>query len=108
MQFEEGKKLPTTFAFALVEYRQIRETGGSGQNSDCRCLVVLRLRLQLTGQLMPMQTDKVESSPRLLNMRSLISEGGKSIYILRVSTEEFSVSVPMLLLTFRWPSSIGN
>ncbi|KAI6705387.1 hypothetical protein NL676_008349 [Syzygium grande] len=83
-KFEEGKKLPTTFAFALVEYRQIREMGGSGQNSDCRCLVVLRLRLQLTGQLMPMQTDKVESSPRLLNMRSLISEGGKSIYILRI------------------------
>lgn len=83
-KFEEGKKLPTTFAFALVEHRQIRETGGSGQNSDCRCLVVLRLRMHLTGQLMPMLTDKVESSPRLLNMRSLISEGGKSLYIMKL------------------------
>lgn len=101
MQFDEGKKLPTTFAFALVEHRQMRETGGSGQNSDCRCLVVLRLRMHLTGQLMPMQTDKVESSPRLLNMRSLITEGGKSLYILKVSREEFSVYFPMLLLTFR-------
>ncbi|KAF8026351.1 hypothetical protein BT93_F2979 [Corymbia citriodora subsp. variegata] len=83
-EFEEGKKLPTTFAFALVEYRQIRDTGGSGQNSDCRYLVVLRLRMHLTGQLMLMQTNKVESSPWLLNMRSLISEGGKSLYILKL------------------------
>ncbi|KAF8026353.1 hypothetical protein BT93_F2981 [Corymbia citriodora subsp. variegata] len=40
--------------------------------------------MHLTGQLMLMQTNKVESSPRLLNMRSLISEGGKSLYILKL------------------------
>lgn len=100
MQFQEGKKLPTTFAFALVEHRQIREMGGSDLSSDYRCLIILRLRMYLTGEVMYLDGDKLESRPRLLNMRSLVSEVGKSVYILKVNSAEYTLDVPPPFLVF--------
>ncbi|PKI50261.1 probable helicase MAGATAMA 3 [Punica granatum] len=83
-KFQEGNKLPTTFAFALVEHRQVRDMGGSDMSNDDRCLIVLRLRMYLAGEVMHLDGDKLKSSPRLLRMRSLISEVEKSVYILKL------------------------
>lgn len=84
LQFEEGKKLPTTFAFALVEHRNVDEMGGSGQTTDFRCLVRLRLRMYLAGEVISMNTENIKSSTRLQNMRMLLSDVGKPLYILKV------------------------
>ncbi|KAK4777605.1 hypothetical protein SAY87_017792 [Trapa incisa] len=84
-KIQEGNKLPTTFAFAFVEHRQIREMGGSDlSSSNYGYMIILRLRMYLAGEVMYLNGDKLESRPRLLSMRSLISEVGKSIFILKI------------------------
>lgn len=69
LQFQEGTKLPSTYAFALVENRQ----GG-----------LLRLRMYVNGDLKGTNTDESEYCPRLLNMKALINEVGKPLWILKV------------------------
>jgi senataxin len=74
VQFQEGTRLPTTYAFALVE---------SCQNDR------FRLRMYLAGEVQHYNTDVVKSSQRLLNMRSRItsptSEVEKLFYSLKVN-----------------------
>lgn len=69
MQFVEGDKLPTTYAFALVEHRQQEK---------------MRLRLYLTGEVKRFNTDEVEACPRLLSMLRIVSEVEKPFHILKV------------------------
>ncbi|KAJ0010945.1 hypothetical protein Pint_32913 [Pistacia integerrima] len=56
-QFKEGSKLPTTYAFALVEHTQPN---------------LLRLRMYLAGEVTHMNKDAVKSE-RLVNMCSLVT-----------------------------------
>ncbi|KAA8536513.1 hypothetical protein F0562_028990 [Nyssa sinensis] len=68
-KFGDGKELTMVYAFALVEHR-LRD----GQH---------RLRMYLGGEVKRIDKDEVKSCPRLLNMRSLITEVDKSWYILK-------------------------
>ncbi|GFY94817.1 P-loop containing nucleoside triphosphate hydrolases superfamily protein [Actinidia rufa] len=70
-QFGEGKELPTKYAFALVEHRH-----------DSRLQVTLRMHL--SGEVKQINADEVESCPRLLHMRSLVSELKKPLHILKI------------------------
>ncbi|KAK6157811.1 hypothetical protein DH2020_012059 [Rehmannia glutinosa] len=72
LQFGEGKQLPATYAFALVEHR-----GGPNQDQ-------LRLRLHLSGEVKRYNTDDVQTCPRLLNMISIVSEAQKLLYVLKI------------------------
>lgn len=66
MQFGDGTtKLPTKYAFGLVENRH-------------DILGQVTVRLQLRGEVKQLNADDVEPCPRLLNMRSLVSEESKS------------------------------
>lgn len=69
LQFGEGKELPTTYAFALVEHRQMGK---------------IRLRMHLNGEVKGSNTDEVASCPRLLSMRSLVKEVQKTWSIMKV------------------------
>ncbi|KAL8528057.1 hypothetical protein ACS0TY_005756 [Phlomoides rotata] len=69
MQFVEGDKLPTTYAFALVEHRQHNK---------------IRLRLYLTGEVKRFNTNEVETCPRLLSMLRVVSEVGKTFHIMKI------------------------
>lgn len=81
--------------------------GGSDLSSDYRCLIILRLRMYLTGEVMYLDGDKLESRPRLLNMRSLVSEVGKSVYILKVKSAEYTLDVhPPLVFSLGWKVSL--
>lgn len=62
-QFKEGSKLPTTYAFALVEHTQPN---------------LLRLRMYLAGEVIHMNEDAVKSE-RLVNMCSLITSSVKAV-----------------------------
>ena len=74
MQFQEGTRLPTTYAFALAEHRQ----------GD-----LLRLRMWLHGEVKQINTDEVVPCPRLSAMHSLISklinDPNRGLYFLKVS-----------------------
>lgn len=70
MQFGEGKQLPTTYAFALVEHRQQDK---------------IRLRLYLSGEVKRFNTDEVQTCPRLLNMLPFVSEVQKYFHVLKVN-----------------------
>ncbi|XP_052203750.1 probable helicase MAGATAMA 3 isoform X2 [Diospyros lotus] len=70
-QFGEGKELPTKYVFALVEHRH-----------DSRLQVTLRMNL--SGEVQGINVDEIEPCPRLLNMRSLVSEVNKPLYILKI------------------------
>ncbi|KAI4312515.1 hypothetical protein MLD38_037321 [Melastoma candidum] len=83
-KFEEGKKLPTTFAFALVEHRNVEERGGSGQTPDFHYVVHLRLRMYLAGEVTSTNTGNIKSSARLQNMRMLLNDVGNPLYILKL------------------------
>ncbi|KAI9103657.1 hypothetical protein K1719_023280 [Acacia pycnantha] len=72
-KFLGGKKLPTVYAFALVEH--IRRF------SEAR---LLRVRLNLAGEISHFDTNNVKSCPRLLNMRSHISEPERQLYFLKI------------------------
>ncbi|KAL2454450.1 putative helicase MAGATAMA 3 [Abeliophyllum distichum] len=65
----EGKVLPTAYAFALVEHCQHDK---------------IRVRLNLSGELEGLNTYGVQTSSRLLNMRPLVSEAQKYLYILKI------------------------
>ncbi|KAK6119170.1 hypothetical protein DH2020_047102 [Rehmannia glutinosa] len=71
-KFGEGKQLPATYAFALVEHR-----GGPNQDQ-------LRLRLHLSGEVKRYNTDDIQTCPRLLNMISIVSEAQKLLYVLKI------------------------
>ncbi|KAH7518206.1 probable helicase MAGATAMA 3 isoform X2 [Ziziphus jujuba] len=58
VKFQVGTKLPTTYAFALVE---------SCQNNR------IILRMYLAGEVTHMKTNGIDSCSRLLNMRSMIT-----------------------------------
>ncbi|XP_044479104.1 probable helicase MAGATAMA 3 isoform X1 [Mangifera indica] len=62
-EFKEGSKLPTTYAFALVEHTQPN---------------LLRLRMYLAGEVIHMNEDAVKSE-RLVNMCSLITSSVKAV-----------------------------
>ncbi|KAK9279538.1 hypothetical protein L1049_013217 [Liquidambar formosana] len=68
-KFEEGTELPSAYAFALVEHCQ----------TNC-----LRLRMYLAGEVKRINVDEAESCPRLLKMRSLISEAERIFYMLKI------------------------
>ncbi|KAK6945483.1 DNA2/NAM7 helicase, helicase domain [Dillenia turbinata] len=68
-KFQESSKLPTTYVFAMVEHRQMN---------------VLRVRMYLAGEVKQFNVDDVKSCPRLALMRSLITETGKSLWILKI------------------------
>ncbi|MED6209266.1 hypothetical protein PIB30_053081 [Stylosanthes scabra] len=72
-KFVDGKKLPTVYAFALVE--NVRKF------SDAR---LLRARLYLAGEFSHYDTDCVKSSPRLLNMRSHICVSERQLYFMKM------------------------
>ncbi|KAL2254379.1 UNVERIFIED_CONTAM: putative helicase MAGATAMA 3 [Sesamum indicum] len=66
--FGEGKQLPTTYAFALVEHRQQDK---------------IRLRLYLGGEIKRFNTDAIETCPRLLNMLPIVTEVQKYFYVMK-------------------------
>ncbi|XP_031111945.1 probable helicase MAGATAMA 3 [Ipomoea triloba] len=68
-KFEEGKPLPTAYAFAFVEHRQQDK---------------VKVRMHLNGEYKQYNTDKIDACPRLLNMRPLISEIQKYLYVLKI------------------------
>ncbi|GLT64323.1 hypothetical protein SLA2020_368260 [Shorea laevis] len=72
--FQEGTRIPTTYAFALVE---------NCQNNS------FRLRMYLAGEVEHSNTDVVKSCQRLLSMRTVItsptSEVDKLFYSLKVT-----------------------
>ncbi|KAF1876481.1 hypothetical protein Lal_00021195 [Lupinus albus] len=72
-KFLGGKRLPTVYAFALVE--SIRKF------SDPK---LLRVRLYLAGDFLHFNTDNVQSCPRLFNMRSHICETGRKLNFLKI------------------------
>ncbi|KAF7842677.1 putative helicase MAGATAMA 3 [Senna tora] len=72
-KFLNGKKFPTVYAFALVEH--------SRKFSEAR---LLRVRLYLAGEFSNYNTNNVESSPRLLNMRSHVCEPERQLYFLKI------------------------
>ena len=73
MQFLNGKKLPTVYAFALVEHVRWFSLAR-----------LLRVRLNLAGEISNFGTNDVKPCPRLLNMRSHISEPERQLYFLKV------------------------
>lgn len=85
LQFQEGAKLPTTYAFALVE---------SVQNNR------IVLRMYLAGEITNGKTDVTESSSRLLNVRSLITsmnEADRLFYSLKVKQVLINLDVFLLV-----------
>lgn len=74
LQFGEGKRLPTAYAFALVEDRRPDK---------------IRLRMYLSGEVKQLSTEETEACPRLLNMRPLVTENAKLLHVLKVSRPNF-------------------
>ncbi|XP_020234530.1 probable helicase MAGATAMA 3 isoform X1 [Cajanus cajan] len=69
----DGKRLPTVYAFALVEQvRKFFETR------------LLRVRLYLAGEFSHFNTDNVQSCPRLLNMHTHICETQRQLYFMKM------------------------
>ena len=65
MQFKEGsKKLPTTYAFALVEHRQKN---------------LLKLRMYLAGEFTQVNPDVEENSERLIRMQAFITSSASAV-----------------------------
>ncbi|KAH1236407.1 putative helicase MAGATAMA 3 [Glycine max] len=72
-KFLDDKRLPTVYAFALVEHvRKFFETR------------LLRVRLYLAGEFSNFNTDNVQSCPRLFNMRSHICETERQLYFMKL------------------------
>ncbi|XP_014490126.1 probable helicase MAGATAMA 3 isoform X1 [Vigna radiata var. radiata] len=68
----DGKRLPTVYAFALVEHVR--------KYFDTR---LVRVRLYLAGEFLKYNTDDVKSCPRLFNMRSHICETERQLYFMK-------------------------
>ncbi|KAH9626455.1 hypothetical protein KSS87_004956 [Heliosperma pusillum] len=64
-----GQKLPSAYAFALVEHRQMDS---------------LRLRVFLLGEVQGTNVQKIKPATRLSNMRSLLGERTPSLFISKV------------------------
>jgi len=74
----DGKRLPTVYAFALVEHvRNFFETS------------LVRVRLYLAGQFLQFNRDNVQSCPRLFNMRSHVCETERQLYFMKVTCSIF-------------------
>ncbi|KAL9315686.1 hypothetical protein ACSQ67_016687 [Phaseolus vulgaris] len=72
-KFVDGKRLPTVYAFALVEHvRKFFETR------------LVRVRLYLAGEFLKFNTDNVQSCPRLFNMRSHVCETERQLYFMKL------------------------
>ncbi|BAT74038.1 hypothetical protein LR48_Vigan464s000400 [Vigna angularis] len=71
-KFGDGKRVPTVYAFALVEH--VRKYFNTR---------LVRVRLYLAGEFLKYNTDDVKSCPRLLNMRSHICETERQLYFMK-------------------------
>ncbi|XP_051146764.1 probable helicase MAGATAMA 3 isoform X2 [Andrographis paniculata] len=68
-KFGEGKQLPSTYAFALIEHRQQDK---------------IRLRLFLKGEVRNFNTDDVQTCPRLINMLPVVTEVQRCFYFMKI------------------------
>ncbi|CAA0826618.1 Probable helicase MAGATAMA 3 [Striga hermonthica] len=68
-KFGEGKQLPTTYAFAIVEHRQKFE---------------IRVRLFLSGEVKAYNTDDIQTCPRLLSMLPVVSKEQNILHVLKI------------------------
>ncbi|XP_062178098.1 probable helicase MAGATAMA 3 isoform X2 [Alnus glutinosa] len=75
--FQEGTRMPTTYAFALVE---------NCQNNS------FRLRMYLAGEVEHSNTDVVKSSQRLLSMRTVITSPTSEVDKLFYSLKAWKIS----------------
>lgn len=71
MQFGDGTKLPTKYAFGMVENRHDN-------------ILLVTVRMQLSGEVKQLDAGEVEPCTRLLNMRSLVSKEDQNLHILKV------------------------
>ncbi|PHT41638.1 hypothetical protein CQW23_20492 [Capsicum baccatum] len=69
-EFGDGKRLPTAYAFALVEDRRPDK---------------IRLRMHLSGEVKQLNTQETEACSRLLSMRPLVTENAKLLHVLKVT-----------------------
>ncbi|PHT98581.1 hypothetical protein BC332_32489 [Capsicum chinense] len=67
-EFGDGKRLPTAYAFALVEDRRPDK---------------IRLRMHLSGEVKQLNTQETEACSRLLSMRPLVTENAKLLHVLK-------------------------
>lgn len=74
LQFGDGKRLPTAYAFALVEDRRPDK---------------IRLRMHLSGEVKQLNTQEIEACSRLLSMRPLVTENAKLLHVLKVPQHNF-------------------
>ncbi|KAK4739697.1 hypothetical protein R3W88_003394 [Solanum pinnatisectum] len=68
-EFGDGKRLPTAYAFALVEDRRPDK---------------IRLRMHLSGEVKQLNTQEIEACSRLLSMRPLVTENAKLLHVLKI------------------------
>ncbi|KAK6805384.1 hypothetical protein RDI58_003169 [Solanum bulbocastanum] len=68
-EFGDGKRLPTAYAFALVEDRRPDK---------------IRLRMHLSGEVKQLNTREIEVCSRLLSMRPLVTENAKLLHVLKI------------------------
>ncbi|KAF3664836.1 putative helicase MAGATAMA 3 [Capsicum annuum] len=68
-EFGDGKRLPTAYAFALVEDRRPDK---------------IRLRMHLSGEVKQLNTQETEACSRLLSMRPLVTENAKLLHVLKI------------------------
>ncbi|CAN4110627.1 unnamed protein product [Withania somnifera] len=68
-EFEDGKILPTAYAFALVEDRRPDK---------------IRLRMNLSGEVKQLNTQETVACSRLLSMRPLVTENAKLLHVLKI------------------------
>lgn len=68
-EFGDGKRLPTAYAFALVEDRRPDK---------------IRLRMHLSGEVKQLNIEETEACSRLLSMRSLVTENAKLLHVLKI------------------------
>ncbi|XP_027919451.1 probable helicase MAGATAMA 3 isoform X2 [Vigna unguiculata] len=72
-KFVDDKRLPTAYAFALVEHvRKFFDTR------------LVRVRLYLAGEFLKYNTDDVKSCSRLFNMRSHVCETERQLYFMKL------------------------
>uniref|UniRef100_A0A7N0T4L7 AAA+ ATPase domain-containing protein n=1 Tax=Kalanchoe fedtschenkoi TaxID=63787 RepID=A0A7N0T4L7_KALFE len=70
---EKFDRIPTSYAFAMVEHRVKAD-----ESMQC-----VRLRMYLNGE-DKQSIDENKSLARVINMRSLVSRSGSSVYILKI------------------------
>lgn len=70
-KFGDGTKLPTKYAFGMVENRHDN-------------ILLVTVRMQLSGEVKQLDAGEVEPCTRLLNMRSLVSKEDQNLHILKI------------------------